>query len=179
MAQFEAFSPDVEVNGEAILSVLEGCAAKTMGKMILADNGIDEVKPGQWYSQQAWLNAFKQISEKIGISTLFSIGQKIPENANFPPDLEGLVEALNSIDLAYHMNHRGGEIGHYKFEQTGEKSAKMICHNPYPCDFDRGIITAMGRRFKPEYAMFVDVVHDDTCACRKKGEDSCTYNITW
>jgi hypothetical protein len=179
MAQFKAFSPDVEVNGAAILSVLEGCPAKTMGIMILASNGIDDPKPGHWYSQQAWLNAFKEISDKIGASTLFSIGQKIPENALFPPGLNSLIGALGSIDVAYHMNHQGGEIGHYKFVKIGEKSAKMVCNNPYPCDFDLGIITAMSKRFKPEKAMFVDVKHDDTCSCRKKGDDSCTYAITW
>ena len=32
-------------------------------------------------------------------------------------------------------------------ESPGEKSnALMVCENPYPCHFDRGIITTMARR---------------------------------
>ena len=52
--------------------------------------------------------------------------------------------------MAYHMNHRNGIIGDYKFEKTSDTSAKIICTNPYPDEFDKGIITTMARRFAPE-----------------------------
>jgi len=44
---------------------------------------------------------------------LFAIGKAIPESAIFPPEIQGLEMGLSAIDIAYHMNHRGGEIGHY------------------------------------------------------------------
>jgi len=84
MAQFKALSTNVEVNGETVLSVAAGMGAmKTMARAILETNGIKNHKPGQWFKQQDWLNAFKQISESIGPNTLSQIGQKIPENAQF------------------------------------------------------------------------------------------------
>ncbi|MGO9310705.1 MAG: hypothetical protein ACLQDL_16990 [Spirochaetia bacterium] len=179
MSQFKAYSPNVEVNGETVLSVVDGMGAmKKMALGILETNGIKDPKPGQWFKQQAWLDAFKKISESIGANTLSQIGQKIPENAQFPPGIDTIEKALSVIDVAYHMNHRGGEIGHYNCKTDGSKKATMECVNPYPCDFDRGIIVAMARRFGPQGGT-VRVTHDDTKPCRKKGEESCTYNVAW
>jgi len=180
MAQFKAFTRGVEVNGETISSVLDGMGAfRTLALKILSESGIPHPQAGKWYPQQAWLDAFKVIAETVGEATLYAIGRKIPENAQFPPGIDTLEKALASIDVAYHMNHRGGEIGHYYYERTGERSAKMVCSNPYPCDFDRGIIVAMAKKFRPADALIIKVRHDDLAPCRKKGADSCTYIIEW
>jgi len=179
MAQFKAFSANVEVNGETVLSVVDGMGAmKTMAVSILEGAGIKSPKPGQWYKQQSWLNAFKKISDSVGPNTLSQIGQKIPENAQFPPDFDTVEKALAAIDVAYHMNHRGGEIGHYTYKAEGPRRATMECANPYPCDFDRGIITAMARRFAPTGGA-VRVTHDDAKPCRKQSGESCTYHVSW
>lgn len=179
MAQFKAFAPGVKVNGETVYAIVDGLGLfKAKALEILADKGIENPQPGQWYSQQAWLDAFKVISETIGANTLYNIGLKIPANAQFPPDIDNIEKALSAIDMAYHMNHRGGEIGTYGFEKTGPKSVKMVCKNPYPCDFDRGIIEAMAKRFKPAGSVVV-VKHDDSAPCRKKGQEACTYLVTW
>ncbi len=183
MAQYKAFSPKVEVNGQTVLSIVDGMGAYKIGALqILEENGIKDPKPNQWYSQQAWLNSFKAIAEKIGNNTLFVIGKKIPENADFPPDIDSIEAALQSIDVAYHMNHKGGEIGEYKYKKPDEEKneVEMVCNNPYPCDFDRGIIEATARKFAPpNKATRVRVTHDNTKPCRKKGNDSCTYHVTW
>jgi hypothetical protein len=153
-------------------------AFKSKALDILKKNGIDNPQPNLWYPQEAWLAAFREIQDTIGTSTLFQIGMKIPESAKFPPEINTIEKALGAIDVAYHMNHRGGEIGSYKFVPTGDRQAKMICRNPYPCDFDRGIIEAMVRRFKPANSVAM-VKHDNGQPCRKNGADSCTYLISW
>ncbi len=179
MAQFKAFSEGVEVNGETVLSIVDGMGAmRFMAMQILKDVGIVDPKPGQWFPQQAWLDAFKKISESIGANTLLQIGQKIPENAQFPPQIDSIDKALAAIDVAYHMNHRKGEIGSYGYASDGPNKATLVCSNPYPCDFDRGIINAMARRFAPK-GVTPKVVHDDTAACRRKGGESCTYHVSW
>ena len=110
MVQFVAFAPNVEVNGQTVLSVVDGLNPfRMLALRILSGHGIVDPKPGEWYSQQAWLDAFKHISEKVS-ATLYKIGLQIPENADFPPDVDTIEKALASIDVAYHMNHRGGEI---------------------------------------------------------------------
>ena len=85
---------------------------------------------------------------------------------------------MASIDVAYHMNHRGGDIGSYRFESTGPKSGKMICRNPYPSDLDQGIVYAVARRFAPKGA-FPLVKLDETAPSRKRGADACTFLIAW
>ena len=179
MAHFKAFVKGVEVNGETVLSVVNGMGPyKSMGLKILAVHGIKDPKPGDWYPQQAWLDSFKEISDKIGSGTLLSIGKSIPDSANWPPEVDSLEKALASIDVAYHMNHRNGEIGSYRYESTGHNSAKMVCNNPYPSDFDRGIILATAQKFAPDGVSPV-VKLDDSQPTRKNGADSCTYLVAW
>jgi hypothetical protein len=179
MAQFKAFAPGVKVNGQTVLSAVAAMKVfKDVALQVLAENGISDPKPGQWYPQQSWLNALKVIAESVGESTIGQIGKRTLENADWPPGTNSIEKALASIEVAYHMNHRGDKTGRYNFEKTGDRSAKVICNNPYPCDFDRGIIEAIAKEFGPRDSL-VAVKHDDSQACRKKGADSCTYLISW
>lgn len=179
MKVFVASSSKVEVNGETVYAIVDGVGGfKAKALKILEDNGISDPKAGLWFSQQAWLNAFKTIAEQIGNSTLYAIGQKIPENAKFPPEINDIHKALSAIDVAYQMNHRNGSIGHYVYEKTGERSVKFTCTNPYPDEFDKGIIVAMAKKFKPPIAN-LKVVIDESQPIRMKGGDSTTFLVTW
>jgi len=181
MAQFIAFDPKVEVNGETILSVVNTIAVGQEGRLaILKKHGINP-EEGQWYKQQLWLNAFKEISDELGDRTLFVIGKAIPEHAKFPPQIDNLQKALAAIDMAYHMNHRNGEIGKYTLKEFDDKKRKavMVCSNPYPSEFDRGIISTMLRRFKPLDSVKYDVILDTSKETRMKGGESCTYLVQW
>jgi hypothetical protein len=179
MKTFVASSPMVEVNGETVYAIVDGMGVfKTQAFKILEENGIHDPKPGQWYNQQAWLNAFKTIAKQIGNLTLNSIGQKIPENAKFPPEINDIHKALSAIDVAYQMNHRKGSIGHYIYEKTGDRSAKIVCTNPYPDEFDKGIIVAMAKKFRlPDFKLVVKI--DESQPVRMNGGDSTTFIITW
>ncbi|MHA2249755.1 MAG: hypothetical protein ACXAD7_05305 [Candidatus Kariarchaeaceae archaeon] len=194
MVLFKVFEEGMEVNGTTIMSVIDGMGAfKRYGEDVMAQADLRDIVPDEshWYSQQKWLDAFEIIARKVGPSTLYQIGSKIPENAVFPPEIDTIEKALGSIDVAYHMNHRNanGEvlfdpnrdppmlegIGHYKFELIKEDMAIITCENPYPDDFDRGIITAMAKRF----SLKADVRHDDSKPCRNYDGKSCTYAISW
>jgi hypothetical protein len=181
MALFKAYDPKVEVNGETVLSVVNGVGAfASAAKKVLKDCEIDDPKPGQWYSQQAWLNSFKTIAEKTGKATLKGIGRSIPENAQWPPEVNSIELGLASIDMAYHMNHRNGNIGNYKFTKTSPNSAVMVCDNPYPDYFDMGIIESVCQKFsKPSERVNVKVKIDEAKPSRDKGEQSTTYIVEW
>ncbi len=181
MAEFKAYAHGIQVNGQTVLAIVDGMGAfKDRAYKILENNGIVNPMPEKWYDQQAWLDAFKEISTSLGDSTLFMIGKKIPENAKFPPDIDSLGKALSAIDMAYHANHKGGNIGNYKMVRTSDNLVQMVCNNPYPCAFDLGLITAFVGKFKPKgSSRFANVKHDDSVPCRKNGADSCTYAITW
>ncbi|MGB0522416.1 MAG: hypothetical protein ACPGJS_05620 [Flammeovirgaceae bacterium] len=181
MAQFIAFDEEVEVNGRTIYTIVGALEiGKEYREEILAKHGIVP-EPDTWHSQQLWLDAFKEIAETIGQNTLFMIGKAIPEHADFPPGINNLEQALKSIDVAYHMNHRNGEIGHYQLTHFDKerKEATMVCNTPYPSEFDRGIITSMLRQFRPANSFRYDVILDISKETRIKGGESCTYKIVW
>ena len=179
MAQFVPFAPGVEVNGETVLTTVNAFPEymRDIALKMLESNGIKDPKPGEWYSQKAWLDSFREISEKYGSNTLFEIGKGIPSNAKFPPEINSIEKALASIDVAYHMNHRNGEIGFYKLVSFDpvKKTLIMQCKNPYPCDFDRGIIMTMARKFESN----VDVTLDSGKPSRKDGAEDSWYMITY
>lgn len=193
MPQFKSINPDIEVNGQTVLAVANGLGImKLTGLKILEDNGLKDIQPDIWYPQQLWLNAFRQISENVGFRTLYLIGLSIPENAVFPSEIDNIFKALESIDIAYHMNHRLHEkplynpdtgemlegIGHYYYKKVSSSKVIMECNNPYPCDFDKGIIMQMARKFSPK-AGSVKAEHDEKEGCRKNGGEICRYSVTW
>lgn len=197
--QFVPFEDGIEVNGQTVLSVVDGFSAfSALGGAYLLDEGIGrpgptgraEVAAQGWYPQRAWLRSFARIHEQLGDGRLMQIGQAIPRNARFPEGLRDIHAAIKSVDLAYHMNHRKqGQpmfdpatgrmlegIGHYGYEPVPrQRRIFCLCETPYPCAFDQGILTAMAQRFEP----LARVTHDGTQPCRKQRGDRCTYIITW
>ncbi len=197
--QFKPFEKNIEVNGQTVYAIVDGFRViKALAYKHLSDAGIGDVeKDGSvkirldaWYSQEAWLKAFESISKGVGSSVLFQIGLSIPKNAKFPPWVKDVESAIQSVDIAYHMNHRksGKElfdpasgkmtegIGHYGYKKVdGENLIISECENPYPCDFDMGILTFMAQKFQPDAV----VRHDDSKPCRKKGSSNCTYIVQY
>ena len=180
MAEFVADSPTAEVLGNVVLSILDGMGSlRSRAVQILAQNGIHDLDPNRWYPQQGVLSAFRTIFEKVGPSTLQMIGHKIPTNAQFPPSIHTITEALRSIEVAYRMNHRGlGPTVAYKYEPVSERSARMVCENPYPCEMDLGLVEGMAERFRPKDSLRIQVTHAPG-DCRRRQAERCTYTVHW
>ena len=60
----------------------------------------------------------------------------------------------------------------------GSSSGRMLCDNPYPCEFDEGLVDALTERHRPPDAFFIRVTHAPG-DCRQRGGTSCTYNVAW
>ncbi len=81
MVSFQAFEENMQVNGTTIHAVLRILQIQFLADAVFIKAGLPlpkDIKPDAdaWYSQQGWLNVFKQIAEKIGNATLFAIGKK-------------------------------------------------------------------------------------------------------
>ncbi len=175
MAEFVSFEPDVEVQG----GVLSAWIAGTQGKVLpyLQNHGIRDVSPTDWYNLQYALDGLHEFAQ---VSSLFNAGLMIPEHAVFPPGIDSLQDVLAALDVAYHMNHRNGEIGHYHLTMINERHWQMVGQNPYPCEFDFGLLSYLARVFPVNGAETeVKVIHDPHAPCRKDGADSCTFHIMW
>jgi hypothetical protein len=125
----------------------------------------------------------KEVSERLGHTVLYLIGTKIAHNAILPEGIDSFEVCLEAIDQAYHMNHRGGDIGFYKYSFNGHdgaiRRATMECRNPYPCSFDKGVLEGFSQRFKPDACKDIFIREDEQSNCRKKGHESCFYQIVW
>jgi hypothetical protein len=197
--RYDQCEPGIEVNGESLGATIDAfrqyptVVAKYLVKygLVKVINGKPEPIDRQgWYPLDKWLAAYQAIARDVGLNSLYTIGKKIPENAAFPPHLTDIRSALASLDIAYHLNHRKNGvlmfdpktgvmlegIGHVRAELSEtERRATLVCEQPYPCEFDRGLISALANRFEP----MAKTVHDNGAPCRKKGDLSCTYIVSW
>ncbi|MUW15002.1 hypothetical protein GJ633_10265 [Halorubrum sp. CBA1125] len=183
MATYEAFDPEAEVNGQTVLTIVERAMGKFSAEYreraveALEAEGISDPDPDEWYPQQAWLNAFETIAADLQPHVLDRLGETLPSVAEWPNDFDTVSDGLRSIDAAYRRNHRGGDIGRYRFESTGDRTGTVECHNPYPCRFDRGLVRGVARRDAPVDAfVFVEETGE---TCRRRGGDRCTYTVHW
>ena len=178
MAQFKPFNPNVEVTAETVLVMVEAFPKSMQQKFLqhLKEKNIVSLEKGTWYSQSDWLASMELIYTEYGPNTMFNIGKTIPENVEFPPGIDSIEKALSAIDTGYQMNHRNGDVGFYRVEEhdIDERHFVIRCKNPYPCDFDRGIITSMARKFKRG----VKVELDTSKASRNQGADDSWYILT-
>jgi hypothetical protein len=185
----------IEVNGRTGLATLKAFGHFTLvGSKYLLDEGLGQPGPegmveldaNTWYPVGAWLRALSRISAEYGDRVIFKIGQNMVGSNTVYNDV---TDAIRSLDSAYHRNHRlDGRlmwdaareralegIGCYGYERIeGENAILSRCDNPYPCTFDHGVLTALSRKYDPT----AEVTHEPG-ACRQKGQESCTYRITW
>ena len=172
MRKFEASSEVVKVNGETILAFAEAIPnLKEQRLATLKKHGLMPIA-GQWYPQQKWLDAFKEIAGGSQVS-LKLIGQAIIDHAKFPP-IDNTEQAFKVLDKAYKLNHKGGYIGYYKFVSFDQQKKEIVMdiNTPYPEEFDKGILLSLFRRFKPTNAL--NKVH-----CEIKRKDTLIYRLTW
>lgn len=183
MAEYVAFDSNVEVHGQTIRTVIDDALARfseeyqQLARDALAANGVEEPSLDEWYPQQAWLNTFEILAEETEPHILDRLGEQIPDVVEWPSGISSVEEGLAAIGEAYQLNHRGGDIGQYRFESVDDQTGRVTCRNPYPCPFDRGLIRAVARRNAPvEAFVFVEERGDE---CRREGGEKCTYTVSW
>jgi hypothetical protein len=186
---------DLEVSGSSAKSIVEAFKSFTLlsSQLLLAEkigrpgpNGT-VVVDAEWYPFDALMRVLKKIESSVGEATLFQVGLSASANAAFPPNITDLLTSMRTINVAYHLNHRrqgkpmvdpvtgavDGGIGDYVLQEGIAGGIHLLCTSPYPCAFDRGIITGLGSKFAPQ----VILSHEPSGRCRAKGADSCRYLI--
>jgi len=198
MMQKWVFEPGIEFSGGMLGAIVEAfklfpsvAYTRLLNHGIGTMNGKDVAIDRQaWYPIESWLAAFDGFAESVGPRALQQIGQNVPKHAAIPPGINDIHGAIAGVNIGYHMNHR--KKGKLMFDpatgQTtpgigvygctpvpGERKIISVCENPYPCEFDRGILLAFTLRFEKTGR----VLHDERAPCRRTGGKSCTYNIVW
>lgn len=193
MLQHKVHDEIIEFMGTNVLAILNGLNEKSITEQEgFASIGMEfsVINENYWYPFNTLLNAFRLMMEKKAGNTLFSIGRHVIEYSHFP-EMNTIEEGLASIDKAYHMNcsYMNGDsfydpdhdemkegIGHYRYVKVPDANeAFMLCDDPFPCEFDRGLITRVAQAFDRS----AKVIHDDEFGCRSKGSKSCRYIVIW
>jgi hypothetical protein len=153
-------------------------------------NGRPCVDTERWYPVEAFRATFAQIARETGPASLYGVGLHMLDHVNWPPGIKNITEAMYSLDLAYHLNHRKHGIpmadlttgkvlegiGHFRSRKAlGVRRIVSVVDSIYPCEFDRGILTGVAIRFDAR----AEVVHDPTAPCRRAGGQDCTYIVSW
>ncbi len=171
---------DVEVYGKSAQALVNAMEfLKLKAQRILATHGIESLEAEKWYPLQKVIASFDDILKQVGPHTTRAIGRAVPKSAAFPPSINTFESALLSLDQVYRMNHRGkGDIGSYRYQAGTGNTGRMMADNPYPCEFDQGLMEALFDRFQPKGSFVLRIEHDPL-GCRAKGARSCTYHLKW
>lgn len=185
----------IETHGLAVVNLVRGLGAKHVlatrwlveeGVTMRWDAGVPHVE--DWYPVGGVLAVLERVHEQLGEDALFRIGQSVLANVTLPGDADGIRRALRALDIIYHASHRrdgvamfdaktgrvADGIGHYVCADAARHSS-VTTSSLYPCAFDRGLVTAMARRFEPN----AEVNHLGGARCRRRGAAACTYVVTW
>ncbi|WNG29329.1 hypothetical protein F0U62_39055 [Cystobacter fuscus] len=171
---------DVEAQGHLVNALIDsGEAVRPEVKRIMAAHGFTATTIQPWYPLPDFLRCLEDIQTHVGRFSLRAIGQQLPRYTVFPPHITSFETALILVDEAYRMNHRGpGNIGGYHHEPVDGHAARMRCDNPYPCEFDQGLLEALHMRFAHPGSLRLRITHGPG-GCRALGDAACTYHLKW
>ncbi len=165
----------VQIIGQTILSIKKAFLSDKLATKFIVKAVGEDIDPTKFYPARAFLQALRDIGTKMSPTVLKKVGAMIIESAKWPPGVDSFEDGLQSISVAYKMNHRPNDvnvIGDYIYEKKDDKSWTLTCTNPYPCDFDEGIIKGVAKAFNAH----VNVKHA-VGDCRKNGNRKCVYLI--
>lgn len=148
-------------------------------RRILAEHGIPSLVQQEWYPIQTLLKCLSDIRSQMGPYTLHSLGRLSAQHIAFLPTVGSFPAALASLDQAYQTRHRGqGNVGGYHSQPQGGRSARVRCDNPYPCEYDQGLLESLFERFPPQEAFRLRFTHASG-DCRTQGAPACLYQLHW
>ncbi len=146
---FIASSATVQVSGGWVMSLINSVPSLMQQHTErLEKHGIKNVKMDQFYSQQAFLLALKEIYEsslKLSakrVSATIGLSGKALAKTSKVPSIIGIPQLLKQMPSIYSSNHRGGYPGSIKISSFDEnkKTLVMEFNTPYPKEFLEGML---------------------------------------
>ena len=174
MAEFIAFDPNSEVRGLGLLLAIYELGNEA--RAVLTNHGFTSIDLDKWYPLQPLLNAFQDLSQ-MGSFNMVSFGMQIPDVLTFPPIGTPLDVILQGMNHNYLANHRG-DCGEHIYKKTGTREATITSRNPYPSDFDYGVLYRTVQKYRPTTSREFSVIRAKS-PCRKYGDDRCIYTLKW
>lgn len=180
MSKYHTLGPDAQIRGKLLLNMLESKRGAQV-RPFLAQHGLANPDPKQWYPLEDIITIFNEISEAgegAASATYVAIAMREMEVAEWPAEITTLEQALSIINDAYRIQYRGKDIGGFWCEKLGYHHYRILFQLPHPNDYVYGLMYGMARRFLPEDSQFVvqfdnDYPHNDV-----SGETS-AIEVAW
>lgn len=182
MEKLQAFDENTEASGSFLLAFIKNLKSEEIFP-ILRKHNLVSVDPDAWYPHQLALDVLHDVAygTEGGMMNLVAIGMGVVDTAMSEqinqPGIT-LEEGLISLNDTYQLNHRNGYAGEISVVVMGPRHVELVDHTPYTDDTMFGMIYALARKLSPVGSHPI-VRHLDDAPCRKEGDDSCTYEITW
>jgi len=148
---------------------------------IMERHGLLDIAPDQWIPTRKMMYALNELAEDPDfMSGLVAIGIEIGKRIVVPLEDPTLEEVLLSWNASFHAVHRNGDVGQKIAEKVGEKHYRITLTDPYPDDFNYGIMYGFALRYLPPHSDFI-VSYDPQVTPRDRGgEQGCTViHIRW
>lgn len=176
----------IEISGEVILAFSAGFPQEQRPSLedCFSRSGLllDSIQSGRFYTYACYLNALKQIRDRFGDIIVEKIAFNCMQHINFPNDWSHYLTSLENLDAGYKLHVRGGHAGHYSYEAVRQGSMsqlRMQDDTPLPCEYTRGVLEGLAKRYPPLGGGQAVIRHDENSPCKKKGDASCTYLVSW
>lgn len=132
---------------------------------------LADLRPENFVPLQRWLDALKEIEERVGAAKLRDVGRNIIESADIPPsDTETLLLNLNDV---YRQNHKGN-VGRYLSHRLPDGAVEIHCETPYPRHFEWGLVESFCRNQRANQGARFSV---EFIEGEPKGERTCTLIV--
>lgn len=148
-----------EVTGLYVTSMLNSAGAvspvfeKKMNEL-LAEYGIHNPDPEEWYDAAAFAEAVDRATDEIGEKTIHQAGVEMGRDVPQPDSVGDPHDALQIVDRAQQDAYRGGEetrpAGSYRYERVGPSAARMSVTEsfPYPKEIVTGSLEGIVKSVK-------------------------------
>ncbi len=175
------YSPDIEVLGAVVLSVL-GTTRLSDLEPYFDRYGIYHYDPEQYYPIAPLIEMVDDIvRERRGLDSTFDLislgianGRTIP----LPLDIDSLEKWLNAWAARHPMLYRGTDIGYIHCDKLGGANFAVHIRWPWSDAVAFGTIYGMCQRFLPPETDFT-VYYGDNGPRADFGEDETVIHIEW
>jgi len=185
---------EVELSGAHAHTLLSKLASPALASHFMAKEGLGSLgadgtlrfDPAVWYPLPAFVRAAHRLVDELGPRATFYVGSFKREGApGRSADILDVVRYLDRNylqDLRWHgrpISEAGPDIlravGGYACELRGPTDVAVTVSGPWPCPFDRALVSGVILRVRPDAA----IEHDTGDPCRARGAPACLYRVGW
>lgn len=143
---------------------------------ILDKYGLLNPSTKAWHAHRDVVQMIHEVASGNNDCDLYATGAIVQACFGLSDVTGGVDMALAAVDDYYQSTHRGPDAGGYQLLKWKCGTISVTCNNPYPCDFDRGMLESLVKRFAPPGTV-LGVAHDHDARCRDLGDHACTYKV--